>query len=230
MYHNQSESVNRMIDLQTKNLGFKCIFANLAITTKVSDQAKLIADFARSVKSRNTDQSKSPGVFVRVTLVMQVSDKVVELLDTTVKSLRNNRLVECLCIRPANESQFLDLLSHATYYDMISLDVSNGNFFQQVSACIKSVSSSKVVVELEISQAARGSNELSNLISQTRLVFARSGNAIVSSGAKSVFELKSSLDLSNWACNILKIPGTRRVLDRLVQTIIRRRTMVENFS
>lgn len=227
VYFSSSESVTRQTDHHAVTLGLKYIFANLLLTTKNFDLENQISAFSKSVKARNASLT----VYARVTLALQSTDRVSALIESTIPRLRQNPLVECLAIRPATDAQFVELLSQPSHYDLLSVDVSNGSFFQQSFACSKALKSApqNVVVEVELSQTLRGSTELINLISQSKLVFTKTGKVVVSSGAKSVFEMKSSLDMTNWATNILKLRRPRHTLDRLSDLVAKRRSLIGNY-
>jgi RNase P/RNase MRP subunit p30 len=228
VYHSPSESVCKQLDQHSELLGLKFVFSNLLLTTKSIDVTKAVSDFSKSVKSRN---ERFP-VYARVTLVLQVSDKVPTLLESIIPSLRQNPLIECLAIRPATDTQLLDLITKPSFFDIISVDVSNGNFFQQAFSCTKLLkkASDTVIVELELSQSLRGSTELINLVSQTRQVFSKTGNVLVSSGAKSPLEMKSCLDMTNWATHALKLRRPKLVFDRLLDIVTKRRSLVANYT
>jgi RNase P/RNase MRP subunit p30 len=224
VYYSNSESANRLLEKHAADLGFKSIFRNFLLTTKSQDFERQIAELAKSVR-----QQASIKIFARVTLALQVNDKVATLIETTVSKLRHNPNIECMCIRPATEAQLLELLANTTYYDLLSVDLSSGNFFQHSNACARAIKSAGVIVELELSQSSRGSNELTNFINQSKLVFPKTGNVILSSGSKSVLELKSPLDLTNWASRILTLKQSAAVVDKLVDNAARRRSLLANY-
>lgn len=226
VYFSGSENANRQLESDACKLGFKTIFRNLLLTTKTQDIDKQVSELAKSVKQ----EGSAVRVFARVTLALQVADKVAPLLESTVKKLRHNPNIECLCIRPATDEQFLELLLNPLHFDLLSVDVSSGNFFQQSShAFIKALKTSNVIVELEVSQSSRGTTELGNFISQSKLVFAKTGNVILSSGAKSILEIESPLDLTNWASRILSLKQSAAAVDKLVDTVARRRSLLANY-
>ena len=232
--YSPSESVNKIMDSQAASLGFGVVFSNLLVTTKTPDWEKQVSALAKSVSDRNgstllakpvkPSSSRTLEIFARVTLALQQADKVSSIIDSHIMKIRGSRFVECFCIRPANEAQLLELLSRPELYDMLSIDVSSGNFFQQIYVCVKAIKAvSDVVIELEASQGNRGSSELMNFISQTKLVVAKTGAGIVSSGAKSPFEMKSPIDLISLADSILGLRGSRKRIAAIIEKSRKRR-------
>jgi hypothetical protein len=141
----------------------------------------------------------------------------------------NNRIdIDSFCIRPATDSQLIELLAIPNVCDFFSLDLSSGNFFQQIGSSVKAIKASSVVIELELCQAHRGSAELTNLVSQCKQVLQRTTTVAVSSGAKSAFELKSPIDLRNWGENILSLRGCERNAQRVIETAVKKRMIRSN--
>jgi len=251
VYHSSSALVNKQTDELAASLGFGFLFANLLITSKSFDLERQVALFVESVRKRDDTvalpQAKKSSclnqipsaaaqpslrVFTRVTVALQHGDKLDVLCETLFKKIQNHPGIDCFCIRPAHEVQLLELINNHTRYmfDLLSLDLSNGNFFQQSGTLVKTLKSSQnLYLELELSQMQRGSNELVNLVSQAKLVFPRAAGAIIASGAKSAFELRSPLDLVNWAKNIMGIRGSEKRLDQLLQIIAKKRMIRSNF-
>lgn len=234
LHFSPSESVNKILDSQAASLGFGVVFSNLLITTKTSEWEKQLASLAKSVVDRNgttllakpvkPSSSRTLEVFGRVTLALQQTDKLPALIDSHLMKIRGSRFVECFCVRPATEAQLLELLTRPELYDMLSIDVSNGNFFQSVSVSVKAIKAvPDVVIELEVSQSNRGSSELMNFISQTKLVVAKTTAGIVSSGAKSPFEMKSPIDLISLADTVLGLRGSRKRISAMIERSRKRR-------
>lgn len=252
VYYSPSEQVSKQTDELASSLGFNFIFSNLLLTSRTSDWEKQIAQFVISARLRDNTiplvtvkksclalLSKSSSetqpclrVFTRVTVVLQHGDKLDTLIESLFTKIANHTEVDCFCIRPAHEVQFLELINNRSkyMYDLISIDVSNGNFFQQIGTVVKTLkSSNNLFIELELSQTQRGTTELINLVSQTKLIFPRTNVAVISSGAKSPFELRSPLDLLNWGQNIMCIRGCDKRVDQLLQNIAKKRFMRSNF-
>lgn len=251
VYHSASDQVSRQVDELASSLGFNFIFANFLITSKISDWEKQVSQFVLSARERDdkiplvkvkkscldllqSKTSKQPSlrVFTRVTVALQHGDKIDALNETHFKKLANHVGVDCFCIRPAHEVHFLDLVNNRDryMYDLLSIDFSNGNFFQQIGNVVKTLkSSTNLFIEMELSQMQRGSAELMNLVSQSKRVFPRTNVAVISSGAKSAFELRSPLDLHNWGKNIMNIRGCEKRVDQLLQIVAKKRLMRSNF-
>lgn len=237
VYHHQSENVTKQVDETLSSLGFQCVFSNFLITTKSNEGEKQISEFISKTQKRDNTlplhsvkkscldvigDGKCLRVFSRVTLALQQSDKISQILDL-VKRLYNRSDIDCFCIRPANDSQLIDLLNLHSVCDLISIDLSNGNFFQQIGSSVKALKNSETVVELELSQTIRGSAELTNLISQSKLVLTRVTTATVSSGAKTAFDLKSPIDMRNWGANMLGLRGCERNAQRVIEAAAKKR-------
>lgn len=235
IYHSSSDNLNRLLDTQAVSLGFEYIFSNLLLTTKSQDMESQISTFITKTRSRTgslplqSRQRDTLCVFARVTLALQHGDRVSVLKDSLLPKLRAVDEIECLCIRPATEAQFFDLLAVPDLYDMLSIDLSQGSIFQNTYQTVKTVKAQDdVVIEIEVSSTLRGSTELMNLITGARHVLAKTGGVLVSSGAKNAFEMKSPLDLVNWGEGILKLRGCKAVVNRILEKTKRRRIMISN--
>ena len=230
VYHSLSEQVTKQIDTNAASLGFDFVFSNLVVTSKTNDLEKQVLDLDRMTRSRNgsVELIKAPQrsplvdkivfphtqtgqptliVLTRVTIVLQNNDKVDVVQDSIIKKVANDNRIDCVCIRPANETQLMDLITNREryLYDMLSIDVSTGHFFQQIGTVSRAIKAGKgdVMIELEMSQLFRNSSgsgtEVTNVVNQSRMILKRLTGIVVSSGAKSAFEMRSPVDLINWA-------------------------------
>lgn len=197
-----------------KNLGFKFVCVNLHLNSKNNIPQELSA-----LPPRDEDAM----VINRVTFILQNSDNFEEL-ETKIFPLIRAR-VDFFAIRPAHESQLLALLRCAHIaYDLVSFDLSSGHFFSQFGASIKALNASENFVEIEIVSCVA---HPANTISQTRAVLARVDKCVVSSGAKSVLEMRSPVDLENWA-KILGLKKTKKNIQKICQKIEQNETIKRN--
>jgi RNase P/RNase MRP subunit p30 len=256
-YHTPSEQVARQMDTTAMSLGFDYVFSNLVVSGKSNELERMLSELYKMVQARNgtielnrpskrsslvdmiANPNKKPCLIVlsRVTVVLQGSDKVEAIYDAIVKKLIDDVRVDCLCIRPANETQLMELINNRSKfsYDLLSIDVSNGNFFQQLGTVVRSIRSGKdeVLIELELSQVFRNSTgsgtEVTNVVNQCRMVLTRMTGIVVSSGAKSAFEMRSPVDLINWAQGVLGLRSVKKNLGILLERVLKKKLVRMNF-
>ena len=256
--HASSEQAAKQIDLAAVSLGFDIIFSNFVVTSKQNDVDKAIEALAAFTASRTgtvelnrgrgstirerlivpTGAQPSLIVMSRVTLALAHADKVSVLEETVFRRLANNPKVDCFAIRPANEIQLMELIADPDRFgfDLLSIDLSSGHFFQQMGTVTKSIRSGKgaVSIELELGQLFRNSSgsgtEVTNVVNQCRLVLRRVNGIVVSSGAKSPFDMKSPVDLANWAEGVLGLRGTKRNLGIFIDKILKKKLVRSNFD
>lgn len=247
------------------NLGFEVVFANVNVNTKhgPSQVSKMVSSLTERVTKRPVPipaLSHVPGtsmsmvnrligrhspertllILTRCTLVLQPQDKLADLIASEnyiVPFLRNLQSVDCFVIRPANEAQFLELVTNKDKYgyDVISLDVSAGYFLSQVSLVTKTLKTvdKDIFIELELAQCFRTSTgagtEAANTINQCRMFLKRMHGIVVSSGAKNSLGIRSVADLTNWGDNILGLRNVRKNITQLVANILKKRLVRSNF-
>lgn len=257
VYHNSS--ANKQIDSTAVSLGFDFLFANMIVTPKTTDIEGHIAELSRSCAERNgilelgrapkrssivdfvlksskPDGQPSLAVLSRVTLVLQNADRIDDTVKSLISKLANDVRIDCVCLRPSNEGQLMELITNRTtfHYDLLSIDVSSGHFFQQIGTVTRAMKTGKdeVIIELEMSQLFRNSTgsgtEVTNVVNQARMALRRAPGLVVSSGAKSAFEMRSPLDLVNWGEGVLGLKAIKKNLKILFEQIVKKRMIRGN--
>ena len=244
--HPNSEHQAVIMDKMISSLGFSVVFSNLHITSKTQSTKKEIADMIELNKKRSGsipidyhststivknvllpgEQYKYLTILNRVTFVMQNNDNIDSLCKSLFPSL--SELVDCFVIRPANENQLMELVSkrEQIQYDFLSIDVSTGNFINQFGAVIKSLKPGHVAIELELAPCM---SQLGNAVSQCRNGLNRVTCCFLSSGAKSAMELRSPLDLTNWATGVFQLCNSEKNAAHVIDSVFKKRVIRSNF-
>jgi len=244
------------MDKELANLGFEVVFVNSTINTK-SQQISRIADTLRAVKessgliqvtNRPTGTSLTRDILkllntsaqpfslhklTRVTVALQVNDQLDKLNESILRPIRDDPLIDCFAIRPATEAQLIDLIHNRDKYgyDLISLDVSVGYFFQQpgtVSRLVKNADD--LFIEIELSPILSNSSGITNSVNQCRMVLRSAKRMVISSGAKSPMDLKSGLDMWGWGEGVMGLKCVRKNSERLLEKIVRKKLVRSNFN
>jgi RNase P/RNase MRP subunit p30 len=248
--HDESNAIQ--LDQHLASLGYEIIFANVFVNTKqISQIPKILSDFVNSVSKRTNrvpvislesrggsrgghiafdilftkEHERKLQVLSRVTLTLQTSDKLDEMDGSIFRNLRST--VDCFAIRPFNDRQFIELIKNQPKYgyDLLSIDLTTGHFFQQLGIVSHLLKSTSVFIEIELCPILRNpsGSELGNAINQCRMALSNYRSMVVSSGAKSPFETRSTADLTNWGEGILGLKNISKNISGLVERILKKK-------
>jgi RNase P/RNase MRP subunit p30 len=245
-----------VMDKELANLGFEVVFINMTINTK-NQQIARISNSLREIRESSglipvstrtrsrsltrdilkiltsSSQPFSLHKLTRVTVALQVNDQVDKINESILRPIRDDPLIDCFAIRPATESQLIDLITNRDKYgyDLISLDVSVGYFFQQlgtVSRLIKNADD--LLIEIELTPILSNNSGITNSVNQCRMVLKSAKGMIVSSGAKSPMELKSGVDMCGWGEGVMGLKCIQKNSERLLEKIVRKKLVRSNFN
>ena len=220
-----SEQHAAVADKTLLSLGFRGIFSNLVISSKSQNPKLEIEKMVAFNVARNRPDF---AVLNRVTFVLQISETIEKL--PLYEKIRNMPGIHCLAVRPSNEAQFLELLSTPDLFDLISLDLSTSRFFNQFGAVSKAVKSAdNLLVEIELAPILNQPDALPVAIAQSRAAFGRVSCCLVSSGAHSVMQLRSPLDLANWGTGVLALRQCEKNAALLLDRALKKRMLETNY-
>jgi len=244
------------IDQELANLGFEVAFINMTVNTKSHQSAKL-AEHLKQVNQSSgivTVTNRPPGRCVtrdilgllakqskpfvlhklsRVTVALQQSDHVDKVYDTILRPIRDDPRIDCFAVRPATETQLIDLINNrAKYgYDLISLDISVGYFFQQLGVVARLLkNSTDVFIEVELGPILNNTSGITNCVNQCRMVMRSFHRMIISSGAKSPLELRTGLDMRSWGEGVMGLKHVNQNSERLLEKIVRKKMNRANLN
>lgn len=242
------------IDTELAKLGFEVVFVNTSISTKPQQLARLGESLDMTRKSSNqvqvTNRPTSRNVtreilnlidpttneytlrkLTRVTVSLQTSDKVEAVNETVLRPVRDDVRVDCFAVRPANEAQLIELINNRDLYgyDLISLDVSVGYFFQQWGVVLRQLRTTEnLFIEVELGPVLNSSSATTNGVNQCRMALKHCKGMIVSSGAKSPLEVRSAVDMHTWAEGVLGLKNVQKNSERLLEKIVRKKLLRAN--
>ena len=244
------------VDKELANLGFEVAFVNIPITTKPQQLVK-ISDSLNEVKQSSGTipvPNPPPGrcttreildlitagsekftlrKLTRVTVALSLNDQADKVYDSVLRPVRDDHRIDCFAVRPATETQLIELIhNRAKYgYDLISIDASVGYFFQQLGVLTRLLKTADdVFIEIELSPVLNNTTGITNCVNQCRMVLKSFNGMIVSSGARSPLEVRSTLDMRSWGEGVMGLRYVTRNTERLLERIVRKKMIRSNLN